>query len=50
VFPSFRTVHTVEYVERFLHHVHGEYLATVTAPEVVEPVPDDEPVAEGAPA
>lgn len=44
VFPSFRTVHTVEYVERFLHHVHGEYLARATDPSVVEPVPDDEQI------
>lgn len=46
VFPSFRTVHTVEYVERFLHHVHAEYLARSTDPEVVEPVPDDDETAE----
>jgi len=42
VFPSFRTVNTVEFVERFLHHVHAEYLETTAAPEAVEPVPDDE--------
>lgn len=42
IFPSFRTVHTVEYVERFLHHVHGEYLARSSDPDVVEPVPDDD--------
>jgi hypothetical protein len=48
VFPSFRTVHTVEYVERFLHHVHAEYLARSTDPEVVEPVPDDDADAEPA--
>ena len=41
VFPSFRTVNTVEYVERFLHHVHGEYLERSATPEAVEPVPDD---------
>ncbi|MFZ4517235.1 MAG: alpha/beta hydrolase fold domain-containing protein [Microthrixaceae bacterium] len=28
VFPSIRTVRTVEYVERFLSWVHGRYLAT----------------------
>ena len=39
VFPSFRTVNTVEYVERFLHHVHAEYLERTAAPEAVEPVP-----------
>ncbi len=44
VFPSFRTVHTVEYVERFLHHVHAEYLARSSDPEVVQPVPDDDEV------
>ena len=48
VFPSFRTVHTVEYVERFLHHVHAEYLARATDPAIVEPVPDDEPEVEPA--
>ena len=48
VFPSFRTVHTVEYVERFLHHVHAEYLARATDPAIVEPVPDDEPEIEPA--
>jgi acetyl esterase/lipase len=50
VFPSFRTVRTVEYVERFLHHVHAEYLATSSDPGTVEPVPDDrvEPAAEVA--
>jgi len=41
VFPSFRTVQTVEYVERFLHHVHSKYLDRSRDPEVVEPVPDD---------
>ncbi|MFN7148602.1 MAG: alpha/beta hydrolase fold domain-containing protein [Microthrixaceae bacterium] len=41
VFPSFRTVRTVEYVERFLHHVHAEYLAASSDPDKVEPVPDD---------
>jgi acetyl esterase/lipase len=55
VFPSLRTVHTVEYVERFLHHVHAGYLATATDPGAVEPVPDDAPDVEpahagGAPA
>ena len=48
VFPSFRTVHTVEYVERFVHHVHAEYLERATDPEIVEPVPDDDPDAEPA--
>lgn len=41
IFPSFRTVQTVEYVERFLHHIHSRYLDRSTSPEVVEPVPDD---------
>jgi acetyl esterase/lipase len=41
VFPSFRTVRTVEYVERFLHHMHAEYLAASSDPDKVEPVPDD---------
>lgn len=55
IFPSFRTVHTVEYVERFLHHVHSGYLAGAAAPGAVEPVPDDDPDIEpahagGAPA
>lgn len=45
IFPSFRTVHTVEYVERFLHHVHGQYLAASSDPETIEPVPDDAEVA-----
>lgn len=48
VFPSFRTVHTVEYVERFLHHVHAGYLAAAAEPGAVEPVPDDEPDVEPA--
>jgi acetyl esterase/lipase len=48
VFPSFRTVHTVEFVERFLHHVHAEYLARSEDPAVVEPVPDDDAAAEPA--
>jgi acetyl esterase/lipase len=48
VFPSFRTVHTVEYVERFLHRVHSEYMARATDPAIVEPVPDDEPEVEPA--
>jgi len=41
VFPSVRTVQTVEYVERFLHHVHAEYLDRTHDPEATEPVPDD---------
>ena len=41
VFPSFRTVRTVEYVERFLHHVHAEYLARTSDPSATQPVPDD---------
>ncbi len=40
VFPSFRTVRTVEYVERFLHHVHAEYLARTADPSATQPVPD----------
>jgi acetyl esterase/lipase len=28
MFPSIRSMNTVEYVERFLHHVRGQYLAT----------------------
>jgi hypothetical protein len=44
VFPSFRTVQTVEFVERFLHHVHAGYLARSSDPEVVEPVVDDSDV------
>ncbi len=47
VFPSIRTVNTVEAVERFLHHVHGEYLASrESSPEAAEPTPDDSAVAE----
>ncbi|MGB6059337.1 MAG: alpha/beta hydrolase [Microthrixaceae bacterium] len=47
IFPSIRTVNTVEAVERFLHHVHGEYLATRdSSPEAAEPTPDDDAVAE----
>jgi hypothetical protein len=34
-------VRTVEYVERFLHHVHSRYLDRTDTPEAVEPVPDD---------
>jgi acetyl esterase/lipase len=49
VFPSFRTVHTVEFVERFLHHVHREYVERSADPEIVEPVPDDHAVPEVAP-
>lgn len=47
IFPSIRTVNTVEAVERFLHHVHGEYLASREAsPEAVEPALDDVAVAQ----
>ena len=43
VFPSIRTVRTIEAVERFLHHVHGEYLATRdSSPGAAEPTPDDD--------
>ena len=49
VFPSFRTVNTVEYVERFLHHVHAEYLERSAAPEAIEPVPDDAVAGGGGP-
>ena len=45
VFPSFRTVRTVEYVERFLHHVHAEYLARSSDPGATQPLPDDVDVA-----
>ena len=41
VFPSFRTVRTVEFVERFLHHVHARHLAASDDHEKLEPVPDD---------
>jgi acetyl esterase/lipase len=41
IFPSFRTVETVEYVERFLHHVHAEYLDRSSDHAKTEPVPDD---------
>jgi acetyl esterase/lipase len=41
IFPSFRTVQTVEYVERFLHHVHAAYLDRGAGEEAIEPVPDD---------
>lgn len=44
VFPSFRTVNTVEAVERFLHHIHSRYLARDASPDAVEPTVDDEPV------
>ena len=45
IFPSFRTVRTVEYVERFLHHVHAEYLAGSSDPTATQPMPDDVDVA-----
>ena len=32
---------TVEYVERFLHHVHAEYLDRSSDAAKTEPVPDD---------
>lgn len=42
IFPSIRTVNTVEAVERFLHHVHEAYLRSQEAsPGATEPVPDD---------
>jgi acetyl esterase/lipase len=48
IFPSFRTVHTVEFVERFLNHVHATHVARSADPAVVETVPDDEPSVEQA--
>lgn len=41
IFPSFRAVHTVEYVERFLNHIHSEYVARSVDEAVVETSPDD---------
>ncbi|MEI2697098.1 MAG: alpha/beta hydrolase [Microthrixaceae bacterium] len=43
IFPSFRAVHTVEYVERFLNHIHTEYAARSADPSVVETSRDDAP-------
>jgi hypothetical protein len=45
MFPSIRTVRTVEYVERFLSWVHGEYLAGLSVPEQRERAVDDTPKA-----
>lgn len=45
MFPSIRTVRTVEYVERFLSWVHGEYLAGLSTPEQQERAVDDTPKA-----
>lgn len=43
IFPSIRTVTTVEAVERFLHHIHAEYLnSRDSSPESAAPKPDDE--------
>ncbi|MHB1137947.1 MAG: alpha/beta hydrolase fold domain-containing protein [Microthrixaceae bacterium] len=50
IFPSFRTVNTVEAVERFLHHMHAEYLARDAAPEAVEPTADDDAATPGGPS
>lgn len=50
VFPSFRTINTVEAVERFLHHVHAEYLASEAPPEAVEPTADDDAATPGGPS
>jgi acetyl esterase/lipase len=43
IFPSIRTVRTVEYVERFLSWVQGEHLAGLTAEEQEARVVDDTP-------
>lgn len=43
IFPSFRSVHTVEYVERFLHHIHSGYVAGSADPSVVETSRDSGP-------
>ncbi|MCB1257373.1 MAG: alpha/beta hydrolase [Microthrixaceae bacterium] len=41
IFPSIRTINTVESVERFLHHVHEDYLNSREASAgAVEPEPD----------
>ena len=50
VFPSFRTVNTVEAVERFLHHMHQRYLARDAASDAVEPTPDDDAATPGGPS
>lgn len=42
VFPSIRTMSTVEYVERFLNHIHSEYLAKEADADADAPVPDDQ--------
>ncbi len=43
IFPSIRTVRTVEYVERFLSWVHGQYLSGLSAEEQAARVVDDTP-------
>ncbi len=43
IFPSFRAVHTVEYVERFVNHIHAEYVARSADPSIVETSRDDSP-------
>lgn len=48
IFPSFRTVETVEFVERFLNHVHSAHVSATADPAVVETVPDDDPSLETA--
>lgn len=48
IFPSFRTVETVEFVERFLNHVHSAHVSAASDPAVVETVPDDDPSLETA--
>lgn len=42
VFPSIRTMATIEYVERFLHHIHRDYLARTADADADAPVPDDQ--------
>ena len=45
VFPSIRTVRTVEYVERFLSWVHGRYVADLSTRQQRERVVENTPVA-----
>lgn len=49
IFPSFRAVHTVEFVERFLNHVHTEYVDRIGDTSRPETSRDDDPVHAVAP-
>lgn len=41
IFPSIRTINSVEYVERFLNFVHSRYLERTSDPDAAAPVQDD---------